>query len=198
MGSRLLVAVGVGLLVGGATSLLQTVLPQAVAPLANSAGSWCVAAWWLARPGPTRAPLVVLTLGATLGALGALVGMVAGYYLVADLRGFGVFAPSVAVWLVAAALVAPLLGVAATWPLRTRGVRRVAGALVLPGLLLVEAAYGLVVVRATTSVGYWVAEGVLAVLLAAGLSRRRGSGRVPPSVFADSDNGAITGSPRNT
>lgn len=167
---------------GGATSWLQTLLPFAVAPLANSAGSWCAVAWLSARPaaGPGRGALTSVL---------ALAALVTGYYVVADLRGFGVGAAPVVSWLAAAALVGPFLGVGAVWSRRARGARRVLAALVLPGLLAAEATYGLLVVGATTSTGYWVGEGAGAVLLAV-LLVRNGPAPCSPS--------AITGSPRNT
>ncbi len=160
---------------GGATSWLQTLLPHAVAPLANSARSWCAVAWLLARPatGPGRGALTSVL---------ALVALVTGYYVVADLRGFGVGAAPVATWLAVAVLVGPLLGVSAVRSRRARGMLRLLAALVLPGLLAAEAAYGLLVVGATTSTGYWVGEGVVAVLLAVLLVRTG-----PSSLFADSD-----------
>ena len=150
----------VAVALGAATSFLQTVLPQPVAPLANSAGSWCLVAWLLARPARSSAR------GALAAAL-ALLGLVAGYYLAADLRGFGVGVPSVLTWVVAAVLVGPPLGVGAVRSRGTGGWARVVAALVLPALLAAEAAYGVARLGGSTSTAYWVGEGVVAVLLAA-------------------------------
>lgn len=172
-----LVAVGAG----AATSFLQTVLPFVVASFANSAGSWCALAWLLARPARS-APL-----GAARCVV-ALVGLVAGYYVTADLRGFGVYAPTVGTWLVAAALVGPVLGASAVVSRRAgegsarspeRWVR-VLAVLVLPALLAAEAAFGLLVVRATTSTAYWVGQAVVALVIAVvGVVRASGRPRHP-------------------
>ena len=157
--------------VGVATSFLQTVLPHAVAPLANSAGSWCLVAWLLARRASSPAR------GAAYAVV-ALLALVAGYYAAADLRGFGVASTSVGVWVVAAALVGPPLGAGAVRSRTAPGWVRVLAALVLPALLVAEAAYGLLVVGSTTSTAYWVGEGaaglVLGLLL---LTRTPGRGR---------------------
>ena len=156
----------VAALAGAATSVLQTVLPDVVAPLANSAGSWCLVAWLLARPAATPARGAVR-------AVVALVALVAGYYLVSGLRGFGVDPATVGAWVVVAVVVGPWLGLGAVGARRSHGSARVLGALVLPVLLVVEAAYGLTVVGDTTSTAYWVGEAVVAVLLAAAALRRR-------------------------
>lgn len=180
----LLVVLVVAGAAGGATSWLQTVLPHAVAPFANSAGSWCLLAWLLARPAGSAGR------GAVAAVL-ALVALVAGYYLVADLRGFAVGTGPVVAWLVVAAVVGPVLGVGATWSRVARGWRRVLGALVLPALLGCEAAYGLALLRETTATGYWAAEGLVALLLALALVGRRTTARArrrAAALFADSDN----------
>ncbi|WP_091729836.1 DUF6518 family protein [Nocardioides scoriae] len=179
-------------LAGAATSLLQTVLPAAVASFANSAGSWCLVAWLLARPAgsaPRGAAVAVL----------ALVALVAGYYAVAHLRGFSVSPGSVGFWLVAAATVGPVLGVGAVWSRRARGWRRVLGALVLPGLLVAEAAYGLALLRASTSTGYWATEGLVGVGLGVALVAERTTARARrrvAAVFAESDNPGWPGTRR--
>lgn len=181
---RAVVVLLVAGLLGGATSLLQTVLPDAVASLANSAGSWCLLAWLLARPSGTA-------LRGAAVAVVALAALVAGYYLVADLRGFGVSPTSVTSWLVAAATVGPVLGAGAVASRVGAGWVRVLGALVLPGLLVTEAAYGVTLLRASTATGYWVAEGSVGLLLALALVGRRTTLRVRRRVaalFADSDN----------
>ena len=147
---------------GAATSFLQTVLPDAVGSLANSGGSWCLVAWLLARRGPSPAR------GAA-AAVAALLALVAGYYVTADLRGFGLSPASIAFWVVVAALVGPPLGAGAVWSRTAPGRRRVLGALVLPSLLAAESAYGVVLLGSSTSTAYWVGEGVVAVALGAGL-----------------------------
>ncbi len=168
---------------GSATSLLQTVLPHAVAPLANSAGSWCLVAWLLARRASSPAR------GAA-SAVGALLALVAGYFVTADLRGFGVATTSVGLWVVAGALVGPPLGAGAVRSRTAPGWLRVLAALVLPALLVAEAAYGLLVVGSTTSTAYWVGEGVVGLVLGLPLVRStpgRGRRHTSPRVVGARD-----------
>jgi len=148
----------VALAVGGATSYLQSVLPYGVAPLANSAGPWCLVAfalaWWSTRVGE----------GAVTGAM-ALGALVAGYYVVAHLRGYGVSSSSVALWSLAAVTVGPVLGVAAVVVRRGHGWASVLAALVLPLLLVAEGLRSLARIAGTTPAAYWFAEIVLGAVL---------------------------------
>ena len=89
----------------------QGVLPSELGSLANSAGSWSLAAFLLALV--DRVPWR----GAILGAL-ALAAMVVGYAVVTQVRGFPVSTRLVVFWGLAAVTVGPALGVGAAW---TRG-----------------------------------------------------------------------------
>jgi Family of unknown function (DUF6518) len=152
----------VGLVGGALTDLGQSRLPWAVAPLANSAGSWVLLAF-------------VVALGAR-GLLGAvarsstcLVGLVVGFYAMAMGRGVAVGHESVVFWTVAALAVGPLAG-AAAGALRHVGSDSAAvGAGVLGGMLAGEAVYGLRHLPAT-SPGYWVAQFAVGSALAVGLA----------------------------
>ena len=170
---RLALAGLVALAVGGATSYLQSVLPYGVASLANSAGPWCLVAYGLSwrsrRVGE----------GALTGAM-ALGLLVAGYYLVAHLRGFGVSATSVTFWCAAAVTVGPVLGGAAVIARRGRGWLSVVAALVLPVLLIGEGLRSLAQIADSTSSAYWIGEivvGVVLVLPAVAILRRTRSVR---------------------
>ncbi|MFE1167251.1 DUF6518 family protein [Nocardiopsis sp. NPDC058789] len=143
----LALAVGGGLLVGVLTSYAQGLLPGVLAPLANSSGSWSVAALLLAYPARRRGFAIaagVLTLFA----------MVAGYDLASVLRGFHPSLGSSLFWCTAAVVVGPFLGWGAH-ALRTRSgyVPLAAGA--VSGLLVGEGVYGLTVIAATTPAAYW-------------------------------------------
>lgn len=149
-----LVAFGAGAL----TSYLQAVLPYAVAPLANSAGSWCVVAFalaWWCRGAAEAAVTGALALGL----------LVAGYYAAAHLRGFAVSPTSVTFWCAAAVTVGPALGAAAVAVRRGRGTPRLAAALLLPLLLVVEGVRSLAQIADTTSSAYWTGQIVLGVLM---------------------------------
>jgi hypothetical protein len=154
-------AVGAGLLVGAATSFGQTVLGGTpFQGLVNAVSPWLVVpfllgslarTWWLAVP----AGLLVC------------VGEVAGYYVVADLRGFAA-GSWVLVWVVAGVVGGPVLG-AAGWGWRTATGRwRGAGAATLVGCWLAEAVvtYGFVLRRPDEAAVFVVVAALLFVALA--------------------------------
>ena len=123
---QVLLAVLAGLVVGAVTSFGQTVLGDtAFAGLANAVSPWLVL------------PFVVGALAlrdrqaAVLGLL-ACVGQVAGYYLVAHLRGFGVGSAFVTTWAVAGVVGGPLFGWAGrAWRTATGRLRGAGGALMV-------------------------------------------------------------------
>jgi len=156
-------AVGAGLAIGIATSIGQGLLPDGLAPLANSSGAWCLCAFALAllERNPRRAALVWFA---------SLVAMLAGYALASELRGYAVGTSMFVRWGVAAAIAGPALGVGAAWLRGPDPLRAAAGIAPIAGILLGEGLYGLTVVAATTPAGYWVGEvtvGVVLVVLAA-------------------------------
>lgn len=160
----LLVASGAGLAIGMATSAAQGLLPETLAPLANSSASWCLCAFVIAMG--ERKPQ-----SAALAGFASLVAMIAGYALVTEILGYPAGAVSLFVrWGAAAVVAGPALGVGAAWLRGSNGLRRAAGIAPIAGILLGEGLYGLTVVAATTSVGYWagqVAVGLAVVVLAA-------------------------------
>lgn len=126
-------AVGAGLAVGALTSFGQTLLGGTwFAGLANAVSPWLVASFLvgaLARRGWVAA----------LAGLLACAGEVAGYYLVADLRGFAVGAASVAVWVVAGVVGGPVFGWAGRLWRTAAGPWRGLGPALLAGCWLAEA-----------------------------------------------------------
>jgi Family of unknown function (DUF6518) len=167
----LLVAVGAGLAIGIATSVGQGSLPEGLSPLSNSSGSWCLCAFALAlfERDPRRAALV---------GFASLVAMVAGYALATEFRGYPVGTSMFVRWGVAAVIAGPALGVGAAWLRGPNPLRAAAGVAPIAGILLGEGLYGLTVVAATTSVGYWIGEvavGLTLVVLAA-IRLRNGPG----------------------
>ena len=163
------VAAVAALLLGGLTSLGQTVLPDAVAPAANSASGWTLLTilllWWL----PTR-PWVTMLLGAVCFVL-----LNVGYAVVADARGF-FYSPLL--WSVVGVIVGPFVGLAVAWARQRVVPRRAAvGYGFLAGLMLGDAVSGFVRVRDTTGWFYWAALGIAAVIWVVVLAVRRFSGR---------------------
>ena len=169
----MLLVAAASLLLGGATSFLQTVLPEAVAPFANSASGWTLltaGAVALCRPRTA--------LAAVLGAV-SFVALVLGYQVVSGLRGFPT---DETLFLIIGVVVGPFVGVAAAW-VRHRDLRGALGCGVLAGIAMGEAAYGLLVVLATTGWSYWTAIGATGLVLLAVTVRRaprRAAARLPP------------------
>jgi hypothetical protein len=159
----LLVAVIAGLAIGIATSVAQGSLPEELASLANSSGSWCLCAFALAllERDPRRAAVV---------GFASLVAMLVGYALATELRGYPVGTSMFVRWGAAAAIAGPALGVGAAWLRGPDPLRAAAGVAPLAGILLGEGLYGLTVVAATTSAAFWAGEvalGLVLVVLAA-------------------------------
>lgn len=167
---RLLAGLVIALLAGVATSFLQTVLPDAFASAANSAGTWCLIAFavmlWCA---PSR--LAVLVGPASLALL------VAGYYTTAAARGFGVSPTSVGLWLAASVVIGLVIGLSAVWLSRQEvhgdSVRRAIAVAPMPGILIGEGLHGVLRLTETTSVVYWGVEIAIGVVLAGWLVVRR-------------------------
>ncbi|MFD6953150.1 DUF6518 family protein, partial [Nocardiopsis sp. NPDC060348] len=136
-----------GLAVGVLTSFAQGWLPFALAPLANSSGSWSVAAFLAALLATRR------WVGAATGVL-ALAAMVLGYDLASVLRGYSASAGMTVFWLTAAVTVGPVLGLGAE-ALRRRGAFAPWGVGVLCGVLIGEGVYGFLYILETTSPVYW-------------------------------------------
>ena len=167
----LLVAVGAGLAIGIATSVGQGSLPEGLTPLSNSSGSWCLCVFALAllERDPRRAALV---------GFASLVAMLAGYALATELRGYPVGTSMFVRWGTAAVIAGPALSVGSAWLRGPNPLRAAAGVAPIAGILLGEGLYGLTVVTATTSVGYWIGEvaiGITVVVLAA-IRLRNGPG----------------------
>ena len=154
------IAVGLvaGLVVGMLTSPLQSWLSDSTSSLANSAGTWSLVAFFVARRSPS----------ATVGALGAAVTLAMselGYVLATAIRGGTSSTSTVVFWIVAAALAGPPLGVAAVWSRQPNPWRRGAGFGVVVGVLVGEGIYGLTKIADTTDGRYWTAEIAVAVAI---------------------------------
>ncbi|MCU1591796.1 MAG: rane protein [Frankiales bacterium] len=172
-GLVVLYAVAAGLVGGVLTSYAQGWLPSQVGSLANSAGPWCLIAFLAALP--ARRPALAAFCGAV-----TLVALVSGYYAASMWRGYGVSTRTVDLWVFAAFVAGPVLGLSAHWLRDRRAPRAAMGAAVPATLLLAEAAYGIRVIADTTYPAYWWAEaGCGAALLVVGAYRFVSSERHP-------------------
>jgi hypothetical protein len=150
----LAVAFGAGCL----TPLGQQYLPDAVNSAANSMGGWeivLVASVGVARLRPLPAAIT--------GAVAFLL-MLEGYSLVSELRGHA-DRSLFSFWGVVAIVGGPIIGLATAWLRNRRPALRIVAAVVLALPVLVETAYGLTIIRATTSPVWWIVEAALAVAL---------------------------------
>lgn len=146
------VAMAAGLVVGAVTAFAQGgVLPEVLAPLANSHGPWTLVAFALALTAPAART------GGLAGML-ALACMLAGYVLTNDARGFPSSSAMMLYWGLAAVVAGPVLGVGAHWLRHRQGVRAAFGTAAMASVLIGEGLYGLTVVAATTPAAYWWGE----------------------------------------
>jgi hypothetical protein len=166
----LLLAVAAGFVIGIATSVAQGWLPEGMASLANSSGSWCLCAFALAllERDPRRAAVV---------GFASLVAMLVGYAVATELRGYSVATSMFVRWGAAAVIAGPALGVGAAWLRGADPLRAAAGVAPIAGILLGEGLYGLTVVASTTSVAYWIGEIVLGLGLVVLVAIRLRTGR---------------------
>jgi hypothetical protein len=154
-----LVASIAGLAVGALTAYAQGWLGDSVGSLANSAGSWSVVAFLVARYA-RRIPVAVAA------AMVALAACELGYAMATELRGGSNATSTVVFWLMAAVLAGPPLGVAGGWSTGT-GLRRSVGFAVIGGVLIGEGLYGWTTVADTTDWRYWATELILGFALVA-------------------------------
>ncbi|WP_341360520.1 DUF6518 family protein [Georgenia sp. M64] len=174
-----LAVVGVSLLAGALTSWAQGVLPEALAPFANSPSGWTVLTAVLVAVARPR-----LAWGAVLG-VASFVGLVLGYTLASELRGL-TYNP--VLWSTVGVMAGPFVGAAAAAVVGRHPVRAALGAGALAGVLLTDGIYGLTVVSDSTSPVYWslclVAGAVLVAVTALRLGTPAATVRVVASAVA--------------
>jgi Family of unknown function (DUF6518) len=149
---------------GGVTSLAQSLLPAALLPLANSVSGWTMIAAlvvWLAR-----LPLVP---SAVCGAV-SFVALNLGYVLVSTARGFPT---GWLTWSVIGLLAGPVIGIAA-WALRHADAKWVAvGSGVIAGVLIGDGFRGLLFLTESTGWFYWTLVTVIGVAVVVAFAIRR-------------------------
>ncbi len=151
--------VAAGLVVGIATSFGQGLLPDVLAPLANSSTSWSLAAFalaaWLGDRHVLRSAVVAGL---------AFLAMLVGYDVATIARGYAISISMGLFWTAAALVAGPALGIGAAWLRGTEPRKQGAGIAPIAGIAAAEAIYGLTVIADTTPAPYWIAQLVLAAL----------------------------------
>ena len=182
-----LLVLAIALALGALTNLGQAWLPQSSASLANSGASWAAVAFMLAL-------LATGTGRAILWGLLGLAGLVGGYYLTAISRHVPESPASIRFWMLAAVIIGPLLGLAASWVRRGSPVTAALGAGAAAGLLGGESVYGLTTIAGTTSSRYWTIQLAVAVVLLGTLDawRVREGAAIVLSVVTAATVGALT------
>jgi len=163
---RSAVVVTAALALGVLTACAQGWLPQQMGSLANSAGSWALAACALSLLATSD------RLAAVFGCA-SLLGLLVGYVLGVQMLGYPSSHSMVLFWGGAALLAGPLLGVSAYWVKTRRDVRAAIGVGVVSGVLVGEGIYGLTRIADTTYPPYWWGEIVVGLVLLLTVAWRR-------------------------
>lgn len=166
------IAAVLSFVLGAVTAYAQGFLPDAAAPLANSASTWTLLTAVL-----VYASRVPVTSAAALGAV-SFVLLVLGYTVASELRGYSYDPVRFGV---IGMVVGPVVGVSAAW-LHARDLPAALGTAVLAGIGLGEAVYGLTVVDESTSPVSWTIVGVVAAALLVGMLTRRIRDALPVAV----------------
>ena len=156
----------VGFVLGVLTAYAQFWLPEEVGSLANSAGTWSLAAFLLALLARNQRSAAVF------GVI-ALVALLVGYVAGAAMRDLSTSRPLIAFWGLVAIAVGPFLGLGAHWLKTEKAVYGALGAGGISGLLVGEGIYGLVEIADSTYPPYWVVEILVGLSLLIWASARR-------------------------
>jgi hypothetical protein len=172
-----LLALAVSAAAGGLTPIGQQYLPEPLAPLANSSGSWTLVAFAAVYASRAR-PVSAAVLGAACFVL-----MNELYAVVSTLRGNPYSAGFPDLWTLVALVIGPLVGLAAAW-LRSDREALVVAAIAAPSAVLIgEGAYYLAVLPAFGAYGIGeIGAGVLLLLLL--VARRARSARLATATVA--------------
>ena len=111
-------------------------------------------------------------IAAMLGSL-ALITLLGGYVLGAEVRGDPSSSSLIAFWGLAAVVAGPVLGLSANWLKTDHGYLAAVGIGVMCGVLIGEGIYGLTYIAETTYPPYWWGEIVVGVVLLGSVAARR-------------------------
>jgi hypothetical protein len=158
--TALLAAVAVGTAVGALSALSQAHLQGTLNALVNSTSTWLVAPFLIGALAVTRR-------GAAAAGVATCAAQLAGYYLVAHLRGIGTTGSLVAFWTACAVVGGPVFGIAGRqWRSASPPLRGL-GSAVLAGVFIAEGLYTYVHEQHHYLTGaLWIAVGLTVAVLA--------------------------------
>jgi hypothetical protein len=156
---RIGLVVGVGLLVGIATQIGQSILPDGVSQAADAISPWLLAAFLFGSRMPDRR-------WAAIAGIWALVFALIGYYAMIELRyGYGAGAGSLALWGSGAIVGGPVFGIAGwTWRFED-GWRRAAAVGLLAAAAIAEGVYQIRIQPEAAIGSGFVAAGLIVPLI---------------------------------
>ena len=170
--TSLVAAVGIGILLGIATQLLQDILPGALAWIANALSGWLLAAYLFGSRMPT--PWV-----AAAASTAMLIAALVGYYATVQVRfGYGTNGPILLFWGLGSIAGGLVFGSAGWWWRHGRPRARAAATGLLAALFVAEGTYFLMILPdSTVGLGAIVA-GLMVPLVFGRDWRERGWGYV--------------------
>ncbi|MFT2691021.1 DUF6518 family protein [Clavibacter zhangzhiyongii] len=161
-----LLAAALGLLLGGATSFAQLLLPDGLRSFANSNGGWTLLAFAVTavcmRWPSARRWWIAVGMG-----LAVFHALLQGYAVVSTLRGFPDGYGPGDLYFVIATLAGPVLGLAGLAWAAGSGALRACGTAVVAAVMVGDGVWGLLRVVATTGWLYWALSIVIGVAILA-------------------------------
>jgi len=177
---QIALTIGVGVAVGVATLLGQSILPGDWNRLANSGAIWLIASFLVGSRMPTNGRAAV-------AGMATLVLAVVAYYVAARLAGAGVSTRTVVIWIGTALVGGPVYGVAGHWWRTGPDRRRIIAIGLMGGIMTAEGVSTLLRIPELATVG-WVEAvaglGLVILLGRTGRERLLGLAVVPFVVLA--------------
>jgi len=157
--------IGVGVAVGVATLLGQSILPGDWNRLANSGAIWLIASFLVGSRMPTNGRAAV-------AGMATLVLAVVAYYVAARLAGAGVSTRTVVIWVGTALVGGPVYGVAGHWWRMGPDRRRIIAIGLMGGIVTAEGVSTLLRIPELAAVGWVEAVAGLGLVILLGRSGR--------------------------
>lgn len=165
MAGQVALTIGIGVAVGIATLLGQSVLPGGWNRLANSGAIWLLASFLVGSRMPTMGRAAV-------AGMATLVLAVLAYYAAAKLAGAGVSTRTVVIWVGTAVVGGPVYGVAGHWWRSVEPRRRVIAIGLMGGIVTAEGVSSLLRIPDIAAVGWVQTLAGLGLVILLGRSAR--------------------------